>query len=765
MCEIGRVLPRAEHLVSGARLGGQLGGLLLPRHHRHRSGAHGPVVRALLVDGARRAARHRSRHRARAPRRSDPARLREVRAHPRGDGGQRDPLSRALGGARRGQGARHCRDRRSIGSPSCSAHHDGSMRRRCAQAGLDPERRRRTALARAVRRRSWTSRATCRSIPAAFCSGTSRSRRSCRSRTRPWRIAPSSSGTRTTSRRSGCSRSTCSALGALTHDSHSASICCERTRAARPVDGHDPARRRRDLRDDPRAATRSACSRSRAARRCRCCRACKPQDLLRPGDRGEHRAPGPDHGRHGASVPAPAQRRSKPVDYPHPSCLEPVLKKTLGVPLFQEQVMKLAIVAADYTPGEADQLRRDMAAWRSTGRIEEHHERLVTRMSAKGHPARVRRARVQADPRLRRVRLSREPRRELRADRVRHRVLASCTIPAEFTCALLNAQPMGFYSPATIVEDAKRHGVEVRPIDVRRSRGTARSEDGALRMGLRYVKGLSEGDGKAIVAARAERPFADLDDFVRRTRLDGRALERLAEAGAFDSLERSRRSLWSLRPARARRMPLPVARRTRASPRWRRWRGPLGLPGVEHSTRGHPLSQLRDELRAQGLPDARGRHDARRGAGLLRRAGDLPAAAGHRVGRGVHDAGGRDRLREPGGLARGLRGLRDPGRTAVFLGVTGKLQSRAGWCTWSPSSSGCPTSRRDRPRPGAATSAEPATRPTCRSGRCCSEREGPLHVVDWVGSHEAVVARAVEQAAALGVDGIIGQRAASTRPR
>ena len=155
------------------------------------------------------------------------------------------------------------------------------------------------------------------------------------------------------------------------------------------------------------------------------------------------------------------------VTYPH-ECLVPVLQKTLGVPLFQEQVMKLAMVAADYTPGEADQLRRDMAAWKRSGRIDGHRERLVTRMTAKG-----------IDPEF--------------AERVFEQIrgfgeygfpeshAASFALIAYatawlrchhldvFSCALLNAQPMGFYSPATLVEDAKRHRVEVRAIDVLRS--------------------------------------------------------------------------------------------------------------------------------------------------------------------------------------------------------------------------------------------------------------------------------------------------------
>src|SRR5262245_9321293 len=202
----------------------------------------------------------------------------------------------------------------------------------------------------------------------------------------------------------------------------------------------------------------------------------------------------------------------EPVEYPHP-CLQPVLEKTLGVPLFQEQVMKLAIVAADYTPGEADQLRRDMAAWRRSGRIEKHRERLVGRMEHKG--------------------ISREFAERV-FDQIRgfgeygfpeshaasFALIAYATswlrkhYPAEFTCSLLNAQPMGFYSPATIVGDAQRHGLDVRPIDVTRSDWDCTLEPAddayefAVRMGLRWLKGVSLADGRRLVEARRERPFA-----------------------------------------------------------------------------------------------------------------------------------------------------------------------------------------------------------------------------------------------------------------
>ncbi|MFW5884299.1 MAG: error-prone DNA polymerase, partial [bacterium] len=160
------------------------------------------------------------------------------------------------------------------------------------------------------------------------------------------------------------------------------------------------------------------------------------------------------------------RRRSgeEEVVYPHPA-LEPVLAKTLGVPIFQEQVMKLAVVAADYTPGEADQLRRDMAAWRRSGRIEKHHDRFVERMVAKGIEPEF------AEAAFQQIRGFGEygfP----ESHAASFALIAYCTAwmrahyPAEFVCGLLNAWPMGFYSPASIVEDAKRHGVEVRPIDV-----------------------------------------------------------------------------------------------------------------------------------------------------------------------------------------------------------------------------------------------------------------------------------------------------------
>jgi error-prone DNA polymerase len=301
------------------------------------------------------------------------------------------------------------------------------------------------------------------------------------------------------------------------------------------------------------------------------------------------------------------------IAYPHP-CLKEVLDKTLGVPLFQEQVMKLAIVAADYTPGEADQLRRDMAAWRRTGRIEKHRELLVSRMQAKGI------AREFAERVFEQIRGFGEygfPESHAASFALiayattwlrRHRM-------PEFTCALLNAQPMGFYSPATIVGDAQRHGLEVRPIDVTRSAWDCtleQVEDSfAVRMGLRWIKGLALADGQRIVAARADRPYEALADFVRRTRLQARTHAALAEAGALAALagDDRRDALWQVRGWVARQDDALEVHDDGARVAF----APLGqldrifwdYQTSDHSTLGHPLAPLRAELRAQRWPDAR----------------------------------------------------------------------------------------------------------------------------------------------------------------
>src|SRR5215831_6997856 len=261
--------------------------------------------------------------------------------------------------------------------------------------------------------------------------------------------------------------------------------------------------------------------------------------------------PGPITG--GMVHPYLRRRQGKEdVNFPH-DLLRPVLDRTLGVPLFQEQVMRLAMVVADYTPGEADQLRRDMAAWHRTGRMERHRERLITRMQAKGIAAEF------AERVFEQIRGFGEygfPESHAASFALIAYATAwlKCHYPAEFTCALLNAQPMGFYMPATIVEDAKRHNIVVRSLDAQISDWDCTLEpcvesdgDFAVRMGLRYVKGLGETEAQSIVEARQSAQFRSLQDFVRRTGLDEGALSALAEAGAFDGLGVDRRTaLWDV---------------------------------------------------------------------------------------------------------------------------------------------------------------------------------------------------------------------------
>ncbi len=304
----------------------------------------------------------------------------------------------------------------------------------------------------------------------------------------------------------------------------------------------------------------------------------------------------------------------EPVTYPHP-CLEPVLAKTLGVPLFQEQVMKLAMVAADYTPGEADQLRRDMAAWRRSGRIEQHRDKLVTRMEDKGI------AKEFAERVFEQIKGFGEygfPESHAASFALISYVTAWCKChhPAEFVCALLNAWPMGFYTPATLIEDAKRHQVEIRPVDVCHSSWECSMEPTdrpgpagafAVRMGLSYVKGL--GVLQLGRLQNAPPPYPSLDDFVRRTYLDRGALDQLAEAGAFDSFGLSRReALWQVRALLRRRddalaleqfddLPLLAPLSQHSTIVW-------DYRTSQHSTRGHPLAPLRAELRRERLPTA-----------------------------------------------------------------------------------------------------------------------------------------------------------------
>ena len=299
----------------------------------------------------------------------------------------------------------------------------------------------------------------------------------------------------------------------------------------------------------------------------------------------------------------------EPITYPH-ELLRPVLEKTLGIPLFQEQVMRLAVVAADYTPGEADQLRRDMAAWRRTGRIERHRERLVTRMEAKGIATEFAERVFQQITGFGEYGFPESHAASFALISYAASYLL-CHYPAEFICALLNAQPMGFYSPATIIDDGKRRGVHYFPIDVTTSAWDCTMVGEAVRMGLRYVKGLGESDWDRIEKARQGSPFAtmSMEDFSKRTRLDEKALTALAEAGAFQGFEATRRSaLWKARGLRKEDPDtfLSVPETDVSFPEldafeiiaW-------DYDASSHSTHGHPLAPLREVLKAQKLPDAK----------------------------------------------------------------------------------------------------------------------------------------------------------------
>ena len=239
------------------------------------------------------------------------------------------------------------------------------------------------------------------------------------------------------------------------------------------------------------------------------------------------------------------RRRNKqePVEYPSPE-VAAVLERTLGVPIFQEQVMQLAIVAAGFSPGEADRLRRAMGAWKRSGGIEHFKDKLLGGMAANGYDA-------EFAQRIYRQMLGfgEYGFPESHAASFALLVYDSSWLkyhePAAFTCALLNSQPMGFYGPAQLVRDARAHGVEVRPVDVQESAYECtlqRREDGepALRLGMRMVKSLSEAGGKRVEAARSERKFESVQDLGRRAALDRGDLEALAAAGALAALSGNR---------------------------------------------------------------------------------------------------------------------------------------------------------------------------------------------------------------------------------
>ena len=243
---------------------------------------------------------------------------------------------------------------------------------------------------------------------------------------------------------------------------------------------------------------------------------------------------------------------------PYPA-LDAALGRTLGVPIFQEQVMQICVIAAGFTPGEADGLRRSMAAWRKKGELHVFHDRIVQGMVRRGYPEEF------AQGIFRQIEGFGEygfPESHAYSFALLSYVSAwmKCHEPEAFLAALLNAQPMGFYAPSQLVQDARRHGVEVRAVDVRHSDWdcTLEASTGprpAVRLGLRMVSGLSLALAQALVQARQQHPFADLHDLSQRAGLSTADLQRLAHADALQGLAGHRRQqLWQAsgvqRPAR-----------------------------------------------------------------------------------------------------------------------------------------------------------------------------------------------------------------------
>ena len=248
--------------------------------------------------------------------------------------------------------------------------------------------------------------------------------------------------------------------------------------------------------------------------------------------------------------------REEAVTFPSPE-VESVLKRTLGVPIFQEQAMKLAVVAAGFTPGEADQLRRAMGAWRKTGVIETFYKKLTEGMLAKGYTTEF------AEQLFNQIRGFGEygfPESHAASFALLVYVSAwlKCYYPAAFAAALLNSQPMGFYAPSQLVSDARRHGVEVHPMDVNASDWDCTLEvtrrrdqiDWSLRLGWRMLNGVSQSIAETIVRCRQTGRFASYDEFAQRTRFSPTTLALLSDADAFRSVGESRRTaFWKSLPA------------------------------------------------------------------------------------------------------------------------------------------------------------------------------------------------------------------------
>ncbi|WP_077038038.1 error-prone DNA polymerase [Pelomonas sp. KK5] len=325
--------------------------------------------------------------------------------------------------------------------------------------------------------------------------------------------------------------------------------------------------------------------------------------------------PGPIEG--GMVHPYLKNRAKRPEDVEYPSeDLKVALQRTCGVPIFQEQVMQVAMIAAGFSAGEADQLRRAMAAWKRPGDLQQFHHKILDGMRERGYSEKFAAAIFEQIKGFASYGFP-----ESHAASFALLTYVSCWLkkhePAIFLCALLNSQPLGFYSPSQLVQDAQRRGkVEVRPADVSVSEALSSLEprDGqdqpAVRLGLHLVNGLGDAAAKRIVAAREERPFTGPQDLALRAGLDQREMQQLAAADALASLAGHRRQqVWQASALRA--MPPLLHGASRDD------EDPLELPAAPESEevlwdyaslgltlRSHPMAILRERLAAKGLLSA-----------------------------------------------------------------------------------------------------------------------------------------------------------------
>jgi error-prone DNA polymerase len=322
------------------------------------------------------------------------------------------------------------------------------------------------------------------------------------------------------------------------------------------------------------------------------------------------------------------RRRNKeePVDFPAPAPphdpreLYDILHRTCGVPLFQEQAMKLAMVAAAFTPDEANGLRRAMATFRNVGTMPDYRDKMIEGMVRRGYE------RDFAERCYKQIEgFGSYGFPESHAQAFAHLVYISswlkCHHPAIFTAALLNSQPMGFYAPAQLVQDARAHGVEVRPIDVNFSQWDNSIEGGSLRLGLRQIDSFRQDWARAIVAAR---PFASMEELAHKAALPSHGLHLLADADALRSLGLDRRAAgWEARRTPSDQLPLFAAAYARELAQEKDARLPE-MPMCEHvaadyqmtrlSLKGHPMQFLRSVFAREGILSCADTDKARHGS-------------------------------------------------------------------------------------------------------------------------------------------------------